>query len=437
MALAPILAADGVLRLGGRAGRAKLPYDQLHPPLLPGNHPFTEKIIRAFHKYLKHVGTDFLLTYIRQHFWITRGREAVKRVRRDCAICRRNRAKPGEQLMGDLPDSRLDSGSLPFTRTAVDLFGPFEVGLARNRTAKRWGVLFTCMVTRAVFLELVPSLSTSDFLLALRKFISLYRKPEVIHSDNGTSFVGAERELREAVEEMYASKAVPDFMEKVGIKWTFQPPRTPHFGGAHESLVRSTKKALYNALEQEKSSLRYPTEDLFRTLLYEVAGLLNTRPLTYVSSDPADFCPLTPNDFLNRPPTACPPAGSFDDASPREHYRYLQRVLNLFWDMWKTVYLQSLAARKKWRVKQPNLEVGDVVLEINKGFSRGEWNIGHVVKVFPGADGCVRAVDVQLPNGIFRRGITELCLLESSSSVQPDSGENELAKTRLPRSGNV
>jgi transposase InsO family protein len=161
--------------------------------------------------------------------------------------------------MGDLPDSRLDSGSLPFTRTAVDLFGPFEIGLARNRKTKRWGVLFTCMVTRAVFLEIVPSFSTSDFLLALRKFISLYRKPELIHSDNGTNFVGAERELRGAVEEMYASQAIPDFMKRVSIKWTFQPPRTPHFGGVHESLVRSTKKALYNALEQEKNSFRHPT----------------------------------------------------------------------------------------------------------------------------------------------------------------------------------
>ncbi|XP_046632671.1 uncharacterized protein LOC124312218 [Daphnia pulicaria] len=437
LALAPVLGPDGVLRLGGRAGRAKLPYDQLHPPLLPGSHPFTEKIIIAFHEHLKHVGTDFLLSYIRQHFWITSGREAIKRIRRNCVICRRNRAQPGEQLMGDLPDSRLDSGFLPFTRTAIDLFGPFEVGLIRNRTAKRWGVLFTCMVTRAVFLELVPSLSTSDFLLALRKFISLYRKPEVIHSDNGTNFVGAERVLREAVEKMYADEAIPKFLKEVNIKWTFQPARTPHFGGTHESLVRSTKRALYNALEQEGDKFRYPTEDLFRTLLYEVAGLLNTRPLTYASSDPEDFRPLTPNDFLNRPPTSYPPAGSFDDASPREHYRYLQRVLNLFWSMWKTTYLQSLAARKKWKIKRPNLEVGDVVLEINKNFRRGEWSIGHVAKVFPGTDGCVRAVDIQLPTGIFRRGITELCLLESSSSVQPDSGENESAKSVLLQSGNV
>jgi hypothetical protein len=89
-------------------------------PLLPGSHPLVEIIIRASHDHLKHVGTDFLLTYIRQHFWISSRREAVKRFRRNCTICRRIRAKPGEQLMGNLPDSRLDSSSLPFTRTALD-----------------------------------------------------------------------------------------------------------------------------------------------------------------------------------------------------------------------------------------------------------------------------------------------------------------------------
>ena len=428
LALAPILNEDGLLRLGGRAGRAKLPYDQLHPPLLSGQHPLAEKIVKAFHENLKHVGTDFLLSYIRQHFWITRGRELVKKVRRDCVVCRRNRAQPCEQMMADLTESRLDFGTLPFTRTAVDLFGPLEIGLYRNRTAKRWGVLYTCLVTRAIFLDLVPSLSSMDFLLSLRRFIAMFRSPEVLHSDNGTNFVGAERELREAADLLYASEEIPKFMHAASIQWTFQPPRTPHFGGAHESLVKSTKRALYNALEQEKGNFRHPTEDLLRTLLFEVAGLLNTRPLTYASSDPADFRPLTPNDFLNRAPTAHPPAGVFNDAPPRDQYKYLQRTLNLFWDLWKTVYLQSLASRKKWKIPRPNLAVGDIVLEINKGFGRGIWSIGHVVRIFPGPDGCVRAVDVQLPAGIFRRGITELCLLETGSSV-PSSGEDVSAKS--------
>lgn len=425
LSLSPLMGEDGLLRLGHRAKRVQLPYDRVHPPLLPGRHPLAKKIILAFHEELNHVGTDFLLSYIQQYFWITSGREAIKKVRRDCPVCRRNRAKPGCQLMGELPDSRLEFGTSPFRNTACDLFGPMETGLARNRTAKRWGVLFTCLVTRAVYLDLVPSLSSDDFLLSLRRFIGLYGKPKKIHSDNGTNFVGAERELREAALALYESNGLANFFKDREIEWTFQPPRTPHFGGAHESLVRSTKKALYRALEMEAEKLRYPTEDTLRTVLFEVAGLLNARPLTYTSSDPADFRPLTPNDFLNKPPTADPPVGYFDDALPQEHYRYVQRALNTFWDLWKSVFLQSLAARKKWKTTQRNFAVGDVVMEIDSSLGRGQWSTGHVVRVFPGEDGLVRTVDVQLPSGIFRRGIQRLCLLEQISSGRPDPASGE------------
>lgn len=106
--------------------------------------------------------------------WIRRGRELVKKVRRDCVVCRRNRAQPCKQMMADLTESRLDFGPLPFTRAAADLFGPLEIGLYRNRTVNRWGVLYTCLVTRAIFLDLVPSLSSMDFLLSLRRFITKF-----------------------------------------------------------------------------------------------------------------------------------------------------------------------------------------------------------------------------------------------------------------------
>ena len=434
LSLTPILGKDGLLRLGGRIGRAKLPYDNLHPPLLPGRHPLARKIIEAFHEKLKHVGTDFVLTHIRQHVWITEGREAVKKVQRSCQYCFRQRAKPAVQLMGDLPDCRLAAGTPPFSQTACDYFGPMETAYARNRVAKRWGALFTCLVTRAVYLDVATSLSTDDFLLLLRRFIGLYGKPKKIFSDNGTNFVGADRELREAVEALQRSEGVNQFLQHEGIDWHFQPARTPHFGGAHESLVRSTKNALYGALDSEKNVLRHPTEDTLRTLLFEVAGLLNSRPLTYASSDPEDFRPLTPNDFLNRPPAADIPAGDFSNALPREHFRYVQRMTNLFWDLWRKVYLQSLAARKKWKTQQRNLAVGDYVLEDNKDLKRGQWSTGRVAKVYPVGDGLVRAVDVQLPTGIFRRGIRQLCLLGPGSTspttgVEPVSGEYVPAKT--------
>ncbi len=301
--------------------------------------------------------------------------------------------------MGDLPDSRLEFGTPPFRNSAMDLFGPLEIGLTRNRTAKRWGVLFTCLVTRAVFVDLVLSLG----------------------------------ELQEAAEQLYASPEITAHFKKKRIEWTFQPPRTPHFGGAHESLVRSTKRAMYRALEEEKLQWRYPTEDTLRTILFEVSGLLNCRPLTYVSSDPTDFRPLCPNDFLNRPSTLDPPAGSFDDADPREQYRYLQWTLNLFWDIWKSSYLHTLVSRKKWKTPQRNFAVGDVIMTVETGLVRGQWSIGHVVKIFPGSDGLVRVVDVQLPTGVFRRGINQISLLEPISTSppvpsSPVSGEHVPAK---------
>ena len=168
----------------------------------------------------------------------------------------------------------------------------------------------------------------------------------------------------------------------------------------------------------------------------KIAGLLNSRPLTYASSDPDDFRPLTPNDFMNRPPTADIPAGDFSTALPREHYRYVQRTAKMFWDQWRGVYLQSLIDRKKWKSPTRNLAIGDVVMEHDKNLPRGQWSTGRVVAVHPGADLLVRAVDVQFKNGIFLRGIQNLCLLEpysadSSNQIvdEPASGENEAAKT--------
>lgn len=155
--------------------------------------------------------------------------------------------------MADLHPSRLAEGEPPFARTTVDYFGPMEVGYARNRTKKMWCALFTCLTTRAVYLDLSPTLNSTDFLLILRRFIGIYGRPKRMHSDNGTNFVGAERLLRESVLQLHEDSALKLFLQGHQIEWTFQPARTPHFGVAHESLVKSTKKALYFALEQEEN----------------------------------------------------------------------------------------------------------------------------------------------------------------------------------------
>jgi hypothetical protein len=79
--LKPDAVSYSLLRLGGRIGSAKLPYDVLRPPLLPGRHPLTDSIIHIFYEETHHAGTDYLFSQISQHFWIAKGREVVKKIR--------------------------------------------------------------------------------------------------------------------------------------------------------------------------------------------------------------------------------------------------------------------------------------------------------------------------------------------------------------------
>ena len=173
---------------------------------------------------------------------------------------------------------------------------------------------------------------------------------------------------------------------------------------------------------------------MFQTLLFEISGLLNSRPLTYGSSDPNDFQPITPKDFLAQPPVPNVPAGQFDDALPQERYRYVQRCTNLFWDLWIKLYLPTLITRKKWKQPVPNIEVGDVVLIADKNLPRGQWLTGRVTLIHPGHDKLVRVADVQTTNGLYTRTTHNLCLLEQDSAsrpgpARPTSGENVQASS--------
>ena len=122
----------------------------------------------------------------------------MKKTIRSCIRCRRMNAKPLEQFMGSLPRARLEAYHLPFAFTGIDLFGPLTVKWGRG-TAKRWGCLFSCHTTRAVYLDTTPSLETDDVIMILCQFISRRGPPKEIWSDRGTNFVGANRELRKSI----------------------------------------------------------------------------------------------------------------------------------------------------------------------------------------------------------------------------------------------
>ena len=288
--LAPFI-RDDIIRVGGRLKRSQLHYEQIHPILLPADHHISTLIMEDAHKRVFHAGCKRTLSESRQQFWIVRGRSLVKKIIRNCVLCRKLRQPPHTTLMADLPPERIKPFSPPFTVTGIDLFGPFNLKYGRNKSIKAWGALFTCATVRAIHLEIVESLSTESFLQALRRFASQHGWPTTVISDNGKSFVGTEKELRKLLVE--GRRQIQDFAVLHKMRWIFTTPLSPHQGGIYESLIKQTKQALRVAVGTQILSWNE-----MATVFAEVKSLINSRPLGYPSNDPNDLKPLTPNHFL-------------------------------------------------------------------------------------------------------------------------------------------
>lgn len=201
--------------------------------------------------------------------------------------------------MADLPSARLQLHKPAFYSTGVDCFGPMPVKVGR-RQEKRWGVIFKCLTTRAVHLDLLRNMDTDAYLMALRRFIARRGRPAELWSDQGTNFKGGGGELREAFASM--TPALQERLARQQIKFCFNPPAAPHFSGVWEREVRSVKSALYSCV-----GAKPVPEEVLLTVLLEVEAIINSKPLGYVSSDIADIEPVTPNSLLmGRPDGSLP-----------------------------------------------------------------------------------------------------------------------------------
>ncbi|XP_068697271.1 uncharacterized protein [Montipora foliosa] len=141
--------------------------------------------------------------------------------------------------MADLPPDQLTPAP-PFTYVGVDFFGPYITKEGRKER-KRYGALFTCLVSRAIHIEVSNSLETDSFLNTLRRFIARRGPVHEIRSDNGTNFNGAIRELHEAIEEMDHDK-ITEKLRKQQTDWRFNPPGAIHMGGVWERQIRTVRR---------------------------------------------------------------------------------------------------------------------------------------------------------------------------------------------------
>ena len=147
-----------------------------------------------------------------------------------------------QPIMSDLSKERLAYQPPLFTNTSVDYFGPFYV-IVHRTTEKKWEFIFTCLTNRAVHVDIVTSMETSCCVRRVERFVSPRGTPAMIWSDNGTNFIGLEKELRESVKKWNNVNIAAELAHK-GIKWRFNPPSAPHQGGIWEKLIRILKRVL-------------------------------------------------------------------------------------------------------------------------------------------------------------------------------------------------
>ncbi|XP_053667845.1 uncharacterized protein LOC128718201 [Anopheles marshallii] len=265
----PYMDEEGLLRLCGRIDRCRfVDASTKRPIILPRQHYVTELIVDDIHRKYKHGCQETVVNELRQRYDIPALRSVCRRVRSHCRTCMLLYTQPVTPQMCELPAARLAAFSQPFSYTGVDYFGPLLVTNGR-RTEKRWGVLFTCLTVRAVHIEVVRSLCTSDCLMAVRSFMARRGIPTEIISDRGTNFVGADRELKEAAERV--NTAILSEFGPPDPAWKFNPPAAPHFGGSWERMIQSVKRMLARTLME-----RHPTEAVLTATLIEVENMNET-----------------------------------------------------------------------------------------------------------------------------------------------------------------
>ncbi len=294
--LSPFIGKQGLVRVGGRCERQDVPYDQRHPTILPQKSHITDLVVRHFHEEIHHQGRKLTEGAIRSAgYWITGSKRLVCTMISKCVTCKKLRGSPATQKMADLPADRIEPCP-PFTSVGLDVFGPWEVITRKTRggsaNSKRWAVIFTCMYSRAVHIEVLESMTTSSMINALRRFFAFRGPAKVLRSDQGTNFIGAANELKLIAED----SDVKQLLHTKRCNWLFNPPKASHMGGAWERMIGTTRNILDSILKTQKGI----SHEVLTTVLCEAMEIINSRPFVEISTDPDLPTVLTPATLLTQ-----------------------------------------------------------------------------------------------------------------------------------------
>lgn len=414
---------SGLLRCRGRMSNSALAPLARTPILLNKGHHITRLLVQDAHKRVLHNGVAETLAELRAEYWLVRGRQFVRGILYKCVTCRK---LEGKHCRGNppppLPDYRVQQ-SRPFQTTGVDFAGPLYVrssGVARS--SKVWLCLFTCSSTRAVHLDLVEDMTATTFLRGFKRFTARRGMPSRVLSDNGKTFTCAST----IISNVLSDPEVSEYFNQLNIVWKFNMEKAPWWGGLFERMIKSAKRCLRKVIG--RNCLTY---DELLTLVVEVEAVLNSRPLSYVSSEDLTE-PLTPSHLMlgfrvmSLPDHSIPDDPDFCSSTDTltRRMNHLAKVLQHFWNRWKREYLLELREHHRVRLEKGlvhKIQKGEIVTVYDECHPRGMWRLGRIEELIEGTDGKVRGVRVrtQTSNGcisVLQRPVQHIYPLEVRST---------------------
>ena len=397
-----------------------------YPIYLPDDCLFTEKYEERSHRRTLHGGVALTMADVRERHWVPRLRQIVKKAIKSCWGCKRLQALAlSSPPPGLLPRERTE-GSTAFEVVGVDFAGPIRYRKSARVEGKAYLVLFACSLSRALHLEVLPNLETVTFLESLKRLVARRGRPSKIFSDNGRTFIGAAKWLKQ----IRSDEQIQSYLADEEIHWRFNLSRAPWWGGQFERLIGLFKHAFFKTIGGGMLSWTELCE-----VVLEVETQLNRRPLSYVEDD-IQFPLLTPASFLfqrtNRLPEQEPWREETVDL--RKRAKYLRSCKDALWKRWPREYLAALRERHhcNGEAKSDPLRIGDVVLIRSEDRNRGKWPLGVVVELFNGRDGEIRAVKLRAGKAFLERPVQHLYPLELSCDSERPATESAKLNLEAP-----
>lgn len=399
---------NGLIRSRGRLSRCNYyQYEVINPLLLSKKHHFTRLVIIDAHNRCKHLGIQATLTNIRlQGFWITSARNTIRKVLSECAVCNRyNYFAFSYPKFTNFTKAQMNLVR-PFQRVGVDYTKHYYIRDPLTGTSAKFYILiYTCLNVRGIYLDLIPDMSAKVFIQSFQRFSNRFGLCDYLYSDNARSFVQA----GDLLENIFVSDEGKEFFRLNQIKHIRIPLYSPWMGALWERQIKTVKDCLNKTMG--RAQLGYFD---FLTLLSSIENAINSRPLTYMSSD-NDVVPLTPNAFLRlhsnpslilRQEDKEDPMWSPGVPNPREilldSLTSLSDRFEYFRTRWYEEYLLSLRELSKdlYQTSWSNrIRVGDVVLIKAPVKARPFWQMGVVSRLVEGDDGKVRTVFLRTAGG--------------------------------------